>query len=289
MINVSQNPNQLFDAACRHSFVYTNYQNPHHCLKDFFNDKDLKRHLKMLKQWKKVVQTFEYFEVNTITSPLFNHKMMCNLLNAAYVLHHLREDVIVDCKIKLDQNEELFLLNECVQYEDYPEHLSAVELINPFLVLNEIFKVMDLAEYHQHLYAWLTTGFSPNMILEDGVEVDVVYRNLRRLIEACWLIYVRADVGCKDVENEFESPKKIDVLTDSEDEVPAHVLTEFKMFLDVVPAKRLNKNLRKMLIDYLFYNMGGLPMDFEELLNDFYWLTDLLDEIDGKEIDPKFQ
>lgn len=69
-------------------------------------------------------------------------------------------------------------------------------------------------------------------------------------------------------------------------EIPEEVLNEFKVFLKQVPINRLNKGLRKMLIDYLFYNIDGLPIDFKDLLTDLYWLHELLDGIQHTETEP---
>jgi hypothetical protein len=69
-------------------------------------------------------------------------------------------------------------------------------------------------------------------------------------------------------------------------EIPEEVLDEFKVFLKQVPVNRLNKGLRKLLIDYLFYNIDdGLPIDFKDLLTDLYWLYELLDHIQNKEME----
>ena len=67
-------------------------------------------------------------------------------------------------------------------------------------------------------------------------------------------------------------------------EISDTILTEFKVFIRTVPANRLNRNLRKMLSDYLFYNMDALPIDFKDLLTDLYWLHELLDEIEASEV-----
>jgi hypothetical protein len=77
--------------------------------------------------------------------------------------------------------------------------------------------------------------------------------------------------------------------TSADTEISENILNEFKTFIKTVPANRLNKNLRKILSDYLFYNMDALPIDFKDLLTDLYWLHELLDEIQGKEIDLKFE
>jgi len=67
-------------------------------------------------------------------------------------------------------------------------------------------------------------------------------------------------------------------------EISDTILTEFKVFIRTVPANRLNRNLRKMLSDYLFYNMDALPIDFKDLLTDLYCLHELLDEIGGSNV-----
>lgn len=71
-------------------------------------------------------------------------------------------------------------------------------------------------------------------------------------------------------------------------EIPEEVLDEFKVFLKQVPVNRLNKGLRKLLIDYLFYNLDdGLPIDFKDLLTDLYWLYELLDHIQHRQTEPE--
>lgn len=66
-------------------------------------------------------------------------------------------------------------------------------------------------------------------------------------------------------------------------QIAAPVLNSLQTLLETVPAYRLNKLLRKLLIDYLLFNIETLPVDFEELLGDFYWLTNFLDELQEEE------
>ncbi len=217
--------------------------------------------------------------------------------------------------------QDAFLVAECMEHDVYPKHLTNAELIDPFIGIKNVFETIELASLHQQLYEWLNVCFSPNVTMMDTNLVGITYRSVRKLIECCWLIFVRGeaiDVGPKADETRFEEHQeltindymKMDIIvatpgeagdlwavndqgqivvsTNNDDDIPAHLREAFKQFLDVVPANRLNRNLRKMLTDYLFYNMDGLPLDFEELLLDFYWLTDLLDEIQGKDIEIKF-
>lgn len=77
----------------------------------------------------------------------------------------------------------------------------------------------------------------------------------------------------------MENPINPTINKIEDNEIPAHILAEFSVFLKEVPAERLNKGLRKLLFDYLFFNMDNLPIDFKEILTDLYWLHELLDEI----------
>ncbi len=274
------------DKICLSSFIYDQIENPNETLKDFFMHNDLQAHLKQLKKWRNVVQTNAYFEIDTFSSPIYEHKMMCNLINAAYALKLRADKQTNDLSNLSVKDQEKYLNHECLSLATYTKHLSTAELIDPFLVINSFFESFSIAFYHQQLYDWLTIGMSPNVISEDKPLVTLIYKNLRKLIEACWLIYKRHDSTF-----ELSNPVPEAIAQDKdieENDVPEQKLSSFKQFLSVVPPDRLNRGLRKMLVDYLFYNMEGLPVDFEDLLNDFYWLTEFLDDIQGREIDPKF-
>lgn len=281
MINVPNS--QLLGQICLDNFIYDPIGNPMETFKSFFGYQDLQGHLRKLKQWKNTMITYDYLEVNTLYNPLYDHKMMCNLLNAAWLLVQspLPEKSLKDLSAK---EQEIFLNRECLKTDFYAKHLSTVELIDPYLGIKNFYGCFTLQESHQQLYEWLNTVLSPNVMLDEEIVV-LFYKNFRRLMECCWLIFKRneaIDLGGEDLPTEQRSETK------AEGQPSDAVLSTFKQFLSVVPAQRLNRGLRKMLVDYLFYNINGLPADFEETLADFYWLTDLLDEIQGKTVDPQF-
>ena len=284
MINVPNS--QLLGQICLDSFVYDPIENPMEILQSFFSYQDLQQHLKKLKQWKTLVNTYAYFEINTINNLLYDHKMMCNLLNAAWLLN--QSSSTEGCLKHLSgQEQEIFLNRECLMQDSYAKHLSTNEMIDPYLGIKNFYAVFTLQECHQLLYAWLNTALSPNVVIEEEEMVSSFYKSLRKLIECCWLIYLRQQAIYSPKENQAISEAS-SMATASEEIISPNILTRFKEFLTVVPAERLNRGLRKMLLDYLSYNINGLPVDFEETLSDFYWLTDLLDEIQGKAVDPKF-
>jgi hypothetical protein len=285
MINV---PNiELTEQICLDSFIYDQINNPIEFLDSFFERHDLQAHFKKMKRWKLVVTTTAYFEINTLFNPLHDHKMMCNLLNAAWCL---QEKVSPDNSlISLSMKEqEIFLNRECLGVPFYPSNLSTAELIDPYVGIKHFFESFTLHEAHHCLYEWLNVGLSPNVTIFDEELAQSFYKSLRKLIAACWIILHRTKQSNRTNELSASGIELINDLTTGDAKIPEHVLDGFKQFLSIVPAERLNRGLRKMLIDYLFYNIDGLPTDFEETLTDFYWLTDLLDEIQGKEVDPKF-
>ncbi len=285
MINV-QNPN-LVDKVCLHSYIYDRIEDPLKTLNSFFDYQDLQAHLKKLEQWHEVVVSNGYFEINTQSNPLYDHKMICNLVNAIYLLRETGNDQVNLIKNLSEKEQEKYLNHECLNFDFYVKHLNTSEMIDPFLGLEKVFEYFTLQSYHEQLYEWLNIGLSPNVVIDDSILAETFYKNLCILIECSWLIYQRNLNTNIEYKTSSLIQKEV-VEFESDEEIPSHVLAEFKKFLTVVPADRLNRGLRKMLIDYLFYNLNGLPTDFEELLSDFYWLTDLLDEIQGKTLDPKF-
>lgn len=270
---------------CPEELMYDPIEDPIKMLERFFAYRDLETHLVKLKQWKKLVVSYAYFEIDTVTNPLYDHRMSCNLLNAAW--YFLNDQQSAGSLVNLPEKAQLLFLNrESLQHAFYVKELTTAELIDPKIGIAHFFDCFSLKEGHRQLYEWLTYGLSPNVSIPNEETASFFYKHFRKLIECCWLIVQRQSVVPVEEENSSPGNTNTDELTDGE--IPSSVLAGFKQFLSVVPAQRLNRGLRKMLVDYLFYNINGLPTDFEEILSDFYWLTDLLDEIQGKTIDPKF-
>ena len=69
---------------------------------------------------------------------------------------------------------------------------------------------------------------------------------------------------------------------------PKHIMEEFKYFMILVPPARLNRNLRKLLVDYLYHQNDDLPEDFNDYLKDLYYLMEFLDKLSiaSKELHP---
>lgn len=59
---------------------------------------------------------------------------------------------------------------------------------------------------------------------------------------------------------------------------------EFIDFIDSVPAKRLSRNLRNLLLQYLATHKDGHSFDLDNLLIDMLSLFELLQAIEDEEI-----
>lgn len=60
-------------------------------------------------------------------------------------------------------------------------------------------------------------------------------------------------------------------------QVSLELLKAFLQFVDKVPAVRIRKNLRNIFMDYLQYNKGCMPFDFEDYLLDLENMFHFLD------------
>lgn len=65
-------------------------------------------------------------------------------------------------------------------------------------------------------------------------------------------------------------------------EISESLLTEVENLLAYPNLKRLNRNLRKMLMLYLSYEKDGLPLDFEDFMTDLYLLYEFLDRVEDE-------
>lgn len=282
MINV---PNtKLFGQMCLDNFIYDPIEGELESLVAFFTRGDLDTHRQVLDRWKAVVTSSDYFEINTVNNPLHEHKMMCNLANTAWLIS--QNPFLKSKLVDLDERELAAKLDfECLTASCFPDHLDNLERIDPYKGIKLFFENYSLQTCHQILYEWLNLALSPNSQADSESATLKFYDSFLKLIECCWLIQSR-EVGNRP----SNQPNcKVEDQAECLENIPENLMHSFRQFLATVPADRLNRGLRKMLIDYLQYNINGLPVDFEELLADLYWLTELLDEIQGKQVDEKFR
>ena len=52
---------------------------------------------------------------------------------------------------------------------------------------------------------------------------------------------------------------------------------EFKEFLEYHPAKRVNRNLREVFVNYMQHTLDGVPLNMDDIIWDVSSLMELLD------------
>jgi hypothetical protein len=114
-------------------------------------------------------------------------------------------------------------------------------------------------------------------VMNVSVLLDLEY--LEKMLEVAYLF--NKQYGERDFdENDFMEQLVKELNRDAKHPINKKLLERFRVFIDVVPPERLNRNLRKMMVDYLHsHKKDGLPEDFDKYLSDLSQLTNLLDSI----------
>ncbi len=157
-------------------------------IEDFFDCRRLPQHLIFLDHWMHKVlvnkQQRKYLKASDL---LFFSAKFSNLLAACYQWQHTKskDQVHFEEAIKIPER---FIDEEQKALTHYPYYLRKKEICNPMLVLHSIFKEYPIDYYTITLQNWIEKGLSTDN------ESDIIlptYKNLKRMIEACWLIHER--------------------------------------------------------------------------------------------------
>src|ERR1700754_2032998 len=170
------------------NLYFEEVQNPYVVLNEFFGSWP-DSHKRELKQWKKVAVGNTYFKgkPHGPAELLFTWEQVIRLIEACYLLWITR-------KISNLQKEDLItreLLEKAKEKWIYfPDDLSEQELLNPYLVLKEIYKYMSVQKYRDHLKDWLYAALYNHPLDDERIlsEMKRVYHNLCRLYSAAWMI-----------------------------------------------------------------------------------------------------
>ncbi len=160
----------------------------------FFDVCALPRHLKKLKKWRNNAA----FEVSTEqrvcpVDLLELHELIMRLLETAWVLKERKSVKLNNFKQIQPDLLTSVLKQEKKKLEHYPKNLKYKEIINPLCVLRKIFKDNSLDDYRRILKTWLQDAIN-DLFMEENLfkyEVIIIYENLVKLCEACWLIHER--------------------------------------------------------------------------------------------------
>lgn len=154
---------------------------------DFFDCRKLPQHLLFLDYWmEKVLVNRTHKKYLKTSDLLFFADKFLRLLTACYeITSSLSESQL--CFEESIRVPEDFIGKEQKLLKYYPNYLRTKEVCNPILVLKSIFKTYPIDYYTFTLQNWLNEGLCENAKL-----IFPTYKNLKRMIEACWLIHERS-------------------------------------------------------------------------------------------------
>lgn len=159
-------------------------------IKDFFQTRPVNEHLIFIDYWMELILAGKTKKKWTNPSTLYflYGKLIdlfksCHLIlqNQAY-LQTIKASTIVD---------HLAIANERQTLIYFPFHLKVKEQLHPFEALRSIFKKQDIHAYKKQLKEWLADGLHGSF---SGCPTDYLtplYRHIKKMIEACWLIHER--------------------------------------------------------------------------------------------------
>ncbi|MEJ5995195.1 hypothetical protein WG904_12270 [Pedobacter sp. Du54] len=161
-------------------------------IQDFFDSRALSQHLLFLEYWMEKLllnhQHKKYLKASELT--FFSDKFL-NLLAACNELQgeltenrlYLEESVkIAEHVMSTEQKSIIF----------YPNYLRKREICNPLLVFSSIFKHYSLDYYIYTLQNWTNASLLTETEPENVRLIFPVYKNLKKMVEACWLIHERS-------------------------------------------------------------------------------------------------
>ena len=158
---------------------------------DFFDCRKLSEHLIFLDYWmEKLLFNQSHRKYLNVSDLLFFSTKFFNLLTACHDIGHLdyKNQLYFEESVKIHEN---FIPEEQKLLTFYPTYLRSKEICNPTLIFNSIFKNHTLDFYKKTLENWVEENLS---IKDNAKNVKLIfptYRNLKRMIEACWLIHER--------------------------------------------------------------------------------------------------
>ena len=162
-----------------------------HFIHDFFDCRKLSEHLIFLDYWmEKVLINQSHKKYLNASDLLFFSTKFLNLLTACHDIYHAHHKNLLyfEESVKIHEN---FILDEQKLLTFYPNYLRSKEICDPTLIFNSIFKNHTLDFYKNALENWVKESLS---IKDKPSIVKLIfptYRNLKRMIEACWLIHER--------------------------------------------------------------------------------------------------
>jgi len=160
-------------------------------IEDFFDCRKLPQHLLFLDYW------MEKVLVNR------KHKKYLKASDLSFFSDKFSKLLTVCNELLSDSSEEISYLEECIKIPEnlisteqnsisfYPTYLRKKEICNPILVFHSVFKKFPL-DYYTYILQNLADESQSAHAKENVKHLILTFKNLKRLVEACWLIHERS-------------------------------------------------------------------------------------------------
>lgn len=173
-----------YDEARLKTVVFDDYLDPYLLFKDFFSASTIDGHLLALKKMYRSAIRLTRIKAAP-ADVIFDRELFSCLLNAAWVIDQTG--------IRFAQTNVKY---ECVgqsggalSSEKIARYLTDVEVADPYLGINTVFKEMDLQKLHLVLNEWLKLALCKNEFEEDYRGRRKLYKGIVKVFICCWLIY----------------------------------------------------------------------------------------------------
>ena len=165
--------------------IFCNY------IEDFFDCRKLPEHFIFIEYWmEKMLTNKQHKKKLNASDLLFFSTKISNLLNISHRIYQNPSETLLYFEESIKIPESL-IIHEQKSLVFYPTHLRKKEICNPMLVLSSIFKNHTLSFYENDLQNWVNNSSSISNELNHAKQIFPIYTNLKRMIEACWLIHER--------------------------------------------------------------------------------------------------
>ncbi|RYG22299.1 MAG: hypothetical protein EOO07_00225 [Chitinophagaceae bacterium] len=161
-------------------------------IEDFFDCRQLPQHLLFLDYWmEKVLVNYSHKKYLSPQDLVFFSEKFTTLLAACHSVYHslAADPPHFEESIKIPEN---FISAEQKSILFHPNYLRKKEICNPLRAFKAIFKLFSLDYYTHTIQNWVNESLPTDSAPENVRLIFPAYKNLKRLVEACWLIHERS-------------------------------------------------------------------------------------------------
>lgn len=222
---------------------------------------------------------------------LYLQKNLGRLIDACWLLLRRKESEAGEIEIikPVPGSEEYLCTHKNMRAHLYPvinthkgriRRLTTEEIENPYLALKAFFLMKGPKDWKKVFSEWAEYSLSKDSIVFEVQSTDIIieFEQFEKLLETAWLFNKEEEKG-NYRESEEEELKAILETYNRKGKkyISRKLFIELKIFLETVPPKRLNRNIRKIFFNYLLRHTEGFPVELKECIPDLYQFSQLLD------------